>query len=85
MSKSVYEKICELTGPLQGKKTPGQDTAWISTSAFSLSTDNQIILSIHKNRSFIGRVHKTQSTKGKNEARGAQLKTVSIKGVLEIE
>jgi hypothetical protein len=36
----------ELTGPLQGKKTPGQDTAWISTSAFSLSTDNQIILSI---------------------------------------
>jgi hypothetical protein len=38
--------ICELTGPLQGKKTPGQDTAWISTSAFSLSTDNQIIISI---------------------------------------
>jgi hypothetical protein len=48
--------ICELTGPLQGKKTPGQDTAWISTSAFSLSTYNQIILSIHKNRSFSGQV-----------------------------
>jgi hypothetical protein len=57
MIKSVYGKICELTGPLQGKKTPGQDTAWISTSAFSLSTDNQIIiLSIHKNRSFTGHV-----------------------------
>jgi hypothetical protein len=69
--------ICELTGPLQGKKTPGQDTAWISTSAFSLSTDNQIILSTLKQVFF------WSSTRGKNETRGAQLKTVSLKGVLE--